>query len=217
MDKKLLHTNRSLTSSREDFEAYRGSYRSARCMHLLPVLLNGLSRGLDYRGVTQALRATPHRVIWISISADGIELPGPGRPRSVRIELCRRASSDAGPAARIVLRLRTRQRRQFQSADRRCLAAAGAALWFLLPHGQIDFFSFAAVFSAATAVGVISRVPGGLGVFDVVIFLVLRRFVPSNELVAALLIYRGVSLLPATARKGGLSLRYLKKSCPASG
>jgi hypothetical protein len=50
---------------------------------------------------------------------------------------------------------------------------------------------------------VISRVPGGLGVFDVVIFLVLRRFVPSNELVAALLIYRGVSLLPATARKGG--------------
>jgi hypothetical protein len=58
--------------SREDFEAYRGSYRSARCMHLLLVLLNGLSRGLDYRGVTQALRATPHRVIWISILLTGL-------------------------------------------------------------------------------------------------------------------------------------------------
>ena len=91
------------------------------------------------------------------------------------------------------------------------LAAAAAAFWFLLPHAQIDFFSFAAVFSAATALGVISRVPGGLGVFDVVVFLALRRFVPSNELVAALLIYRGVyfvlPLLLAAASLAGLELR----------
>src|SRR5271170_2683528 len=91
------------------------------------------------------------------------------------------------------------------------LAAAAGAFWFLLPHAQIDFFSFAAVFSAATALGVISRVPGGLGVFDVVMFLVLRHFVASNDLVAALMIYRGVyfvlPLLLAAASMAGLELR----------
>src|SRR5271170_2252729 len=91
------------------------------------------------------------------------------------------------------------------------LAAAAAALWFLLPHTRIDFFSFAAIFSAATALGVMSRVPGGLGVFDVVIFLVLRHFVASNDLVAALMIYRGVyfvlPLLLAAASMAGLELR----------
>lgn len=91
------------------------------------------------------------------------------------------------------------------------LTAAAAAFWFLLPRGEIDFFSFAAVFSAATAVGVISRVPGGLGVFDVVVFLALRRFIPSNHLVAELLIYRGVyfvlPLLLAAAALAGLELR----------
>ena len=60
-------------------------------------------------------------------SADCGQLPGAGRARSVRVELCRRASIDAGPAARIVLRLRTRQRRQFQSADRRC--GSRSRLW----------------------------------------------------------------------------------------
>ena len=86
------------------------------------------------------------------------------------------------------------------------LTAAAAALWFLLPRAQIDFFSFAAVFSAAIGLGVISRVPGGLGVFDLVVFLALRRFVPSDELVAALLIYRGVYLvLPLLLAAGSLA------------
>ena len=72
------------------------------------------------------------------------------------------------------------------------LAAAAAALWFLLPRGGIDFFSFAAIFSAAVALGVVSRVPGGLGVFEIVVFISLEKYVPRNELAAALLIYRGV-------------------------
>ncbi|MFZ1889135.1 MAG: bifunctional lysylphosphatidylglycerol flippase/synthetase MprF [Candidatus Binataceae bacterium] len=91
------------------------------------------------------------------------------------------------------------------------LAAAAAALWLLLPSGEIDFFSFAVVFSAATALGAVSRIPGGLGVFDVIVFVALRRFVPANELAAALLIYRGVyfvlPLLLATATLAGLELR----------
>ncbi len=91
------------------------------------------------------------------------------------------------------------------------LAAAAAALWFLLPRAGVDFFSFAAIFSAAMALGVISRIPGGLGVFEAVILLALRRLVPSNEIAAALLIYRGVyfiaPLLAAAAILAGFELR----------
>ncbi len=72
------------------------------------------------------------------------------------------------------------------------LFGAAAALWVLVPAASIDFFSFAAIFSAAIALGVISRMPGGLGVFETVAFIALARYVPRNELAAALVIYRGV-------------------------
>ena len=86
------------------------------------------------------------------------------------------------------------------------LLGAAAALWVLLPPTRIDFFTFAAVFSAAIALGVISRVPGGLGVFETVVFLGLARYVPHNELAAALLIYRGVYfLLPLMLAAGALA------------
>jgi phosphatidylglycerol lysyltransferase len=75
------------------------------------------------------------------------------------------------------------------------LAAAAAALWFLLPHGAVGFFSLAAIFSAAIALGVVSRISAGLGVFDIIVFVGLRGIVPSNQLAAALLIYRGVYFL----------------------
>ena len=34
---------------------------------MLLVIMSGLSRGLDYHGVMQSLRATPHLLVWISI------------------------------------------------------------------------------------------------------------------------------------------------------
>ncbi|MGH7924219.1 MAG: bifunctional lysylphosphatidylglycerol flippase/synthetase MprF [Candidatus Binatus sp.] len=91
------------------------------------------------------------------------------------------------------------------------LAAAAGALWFLLPRGGIDFFTFAAIFSVATALGAISRIPGGLGVFEVVILLAFSGLAPSNEIAAALVIYRGVyfilPLLLAAAILAGFELR----------
>ena len=72
------------------------------------------------------------------------------------------------------------------------LLGAGAALWVLLPTAHPDWLSFMAIFSAAVALGVVSRVPGGLGVFEIVVFISLEKYVPRNELAAALLIYRGV-------------------------
>ena len=75
------------------------------------------------------------------------------------------------------------------------LFGAAAALWVLLPATSIDFFSFAAVFSVAIGLSAVSRIPGGLGVFEAVVFLSLATYAPHNQLAAALLIYRGVYFL----------------------
>jgi phosphatidylglycerol lysyltransferase len=91
------------------------------------------------------------------------------------------------------------------------LLGAAAALWLLLPPSGVDFFTFAAIFSAAVALGAISRVPGGLGVFEAVVFLGLAREAPGNELAASLLIYRGVYfLLPLMLAAASLAVFELR-------
>ena len=86
------------------------------------------------------------------------------------------------------------------------LMGAGLALWILLPATSINLFSFAAIFAAAVALGVISRIPGGLGVFEIVVFVSLGRYMARNELAAALLIYRAVYfVLPLMLAAGALA------------
>jgi phosphatidylglycerol lysyltransferase len=91
------------------------------------------------------------------------------------------------------------------------LAAAGAALWALLPSPRPEFFTFTAIFCAATGLGVISRIPSGLGIFDLVIFGALAKFVSPDRVVAALLLYRAVyfvlPVLLAAASLAGFELR----------
>ncbi len=91
------------------------------------------------------------------------------------------------------------------------LLGAALALLVLLPPSAIDFFSFATIFAAAVALGTVSRVPGGLGIFETVSYLGLARYMPHNQLAAALLLYRGVYfLLPlmlAAAALAGSELR----------
>ena len=72
------------------------------------------------------------------------------------------------------------------------LLGAAAALWVLLPDAQIDFGSFAAIFATATALGVVSHVPGGIGVFEAVMVFALGRKVSPPAVAAALLAYRGI-------------------------
>jgi len=72
------------------------------------------------------------------------------------------------------------------------LIAAAAALWVLLPAAQLDFVGFTVVFSVATAIGVISHIPGGLGVFEAVVAFSLGRNIPPDHIAAALLAYRGI-------------------------
>jgi phosphatidylglycerol lysyltransferase len=70
------------------------------------------------------------------------------------------------------------------------IAATAAVLWFLLPAGAIDFPTFMGFFAIAIVAGVLSHVPGGLGVFEAVMLLALRDRVPAESLAAALVLYR---------------------------
>jgi len=92
------------------------------------------------------------------------------------------------------------------------VVAAAAALWVLLPEGAISFPAFVGFYSLAIALGVISHVPGGLGVFESVMLLALGQQVPAHQLVSALVLYRAVyHLLPLVLALGLLVLSELQR------
>src|SRR5271170_3875668 len=72
------------------------------------------------------------------------------------------------------------------------LLFAASVLYVLLPsQAAIGFGAFAGIYLIAIAAGVISNVPGGIGVFETVLLLLLRS-VPKDELLGALVAYRAV-------------------------
>jgi phosphatidylglycerol lysyltransferase len=73
--------------------------------------------------------------------------------------------------------------------------AAAAVLWVLLPPTHIGFVAFAAVYAAALGLGVLSHIPGGLGVFDVAILYAVGGQAPVSAVAAALVVYRAVYYL----------------------
>ena len=73
--------------------------------------------------------------------------------------------------------------------------AAAATLWVLLPSMGISFFAFASIYVVAVALGVLSHVPGGLGVFELVILYAVGGSAPANALAAALVTYRAIYFL----------------------
>jgi phosphatidylglycerol lysyltransferase len=75
------------------------------------------------------------------------------------------------------------------------IAAASFALWVLLPEGKPDYTIFVAVYAAATMIGVVSHVPGGVGVFETVVIGTLPATVPVGDAAAALLLFRLVYYL----------------------
>lgn len=70
------------------------------------------------------------------------------------------------------------------------IGAAALTLWVLLPTDQLHFASYVAYYTIGLTLGIISHVPGGLGVFEVVILFALGGKVPIEEVAGALLIYR---------------------------
>ena len=73
--------------------------------------------------------------------------------------------------------------------------SAAAVLWVLLPPTGINFLAFAAVFAAALGLGVLSHIPGGLGVFEVAILYAIGTKAPVSAVAAALVAYRAIYYL----------------------
>ena len=68
---------------------------------------------------------------------------------------------------------------------------ACAALYVVLPHGAgMAFTDFLPVFCAALAFGIISHVPGGVGVFEATMLFALSDKLPPEQLVGGLLMFR---------------------------
>lgn len=72
------------------------------------------------------------------------------------------------------------------------LSASAAALWVLLPAERIPLPTFVVFYAMAVAAAIVSQVPGGLGVFEAVMLLVSTDHVPTEAMLGALLLYRGI-------------------------
>lgn len=94
-----------------------------------------------------------------------------------------------------------------------CIAAgdmgfAALTLWVLLPEGSVSFPTFIAFYMMALALGVISHVPGGLGVFEVVMLMAIGSHVPVEQVAGALLLYRIIYFLLPLALAALLLVHY---------
>jgi len=75
------------------------------------------------------------------------------------------------------------------------LSIASAVLYVLLPpEANISYLAFLGAYAAAVTVGIISHVPGGIGVFETVIIVAVPQ-VPPSVLLGSMLVYRAVYYL----------------------
>ena len=113
------------------------------------------------------------------------------------------------------------------------LTLSAGVLYLLLPAAaHADFVTFAGIYAVAVVGGIVSQVPGGLGVFEAILLLALPQ-VPAPQMLGALLAYRGVYYLaplmiaavalaaqelyrqrPRLARPGGLAGTLLAPVAP---
>ncbi|MEZ5999651.1 bifunctional lysylphosphatidylglycerol flippase/synthetase MprF [Hyphomonas sp.] len=94
--------------------------------------------------------------------------------------------------------------------------AACVVLFALLPAAtDIGFAAFVPVFALACLVGGVSGLPGGIGVFEAVILLLLPAS-PVEGLVASLIAFRAIYyLIPLVIAAAGMSRRLLHRHAPA--
>jgi phosphatidylglycerol lysyltransferase len=72
------------------------------------------------------------------------------------------------------------------------MSLAGSVLWWLLPSGShIGFIPFSGAYAIAIIAGIVSHVPGGIGVFETVMLLILGGVAPE-ALLGSLLAYRAI-------------------------
>jgi phosphatidylglycerol lysyltransferase len=69
-------------------------------------------------------------------------------------------------------------------------ALAAAVFFVLLPPTELTFAEFMGAFLAAQLLGLVSHVPGGVGVFEGTMVVLLEKYLPLGQIVSSLVIYR---------------------------
>ena len=89
-------------------------------------------------------------------------------------------------------------------------------LWLLLPPGHIPLAAFIAFYAIAITAGIVSHIPGGVGVFETVMLLAAGNDVPRDAMLGALLLNRGIYyLLPLVVATGTLIVYELRSGVVA--
>jgi phosphatidylglycerol lysyltransferase len=90
------------------------------------------------------------------------------------------------------------------------LLATAGSLYVLLPKIDLPFSGFVSLYLLAMMLGLMSNVPGGLGVFESIMLLLLTPYAKGSELISSLLLFRCIYyLLPlalAMAAMGGVEI-----------
>jgi phosphatidylglycerol lysyltransferase len=84
------------------------------------------------------------------------------------------------------------------------LLLSALVLWSLLPMDSIDYTTFAALYFLATSLGLLSHLPGGVGVFETVMLLGLSGANQSSGVAGALVLFRLIYYLLPVLVAGGL-------------
>lgn len=92
------------------------------------------------------------------------------------------------------------------------LSASAAALWFLLPADRIPLPTFISFYAIAVAAGIVSHVPGGVGVFEAVMLLTSGSHVPTEAMLGALLLNRGIYYVLPLVVATAIALTYELRS-----
>ncbi|HUS52591.1 MAG TPA: lysylphosphatidylglycerol synthase domain-containing protein, partial [Thermohalobaculum sp.] len=91
------------------------------------------------------------------------------------------------------------------------LVFAASTLYILPPASDLGFTTFVAIFIVAMNAGMLSHVPGGIGVFESIVIAALPASIPLEPAAAALLLYRLIYyLLPFAAAVMLLALLELR-------
>lgn len=69
-------------------------------------------------------------------------------------------------------------------------ALAGAVFFVLLPRTELTFAEFLGAFLAAQLLGLVSHVPGGVGVFEGTMVVLLQDYLSLGQIVSSLVVYR---------------------------
>lgn len=95
-------------------------------------------------------------------------------------------------------------------------ALAGAVLYVLLPRDAAPFAVVLSAFLAAQILGLAAHTPGGVGVFEGVIVLLLKPYMTSAQLAPALVAYRAIYLRRAPVCGAGRARGRRDSRAPAS-